>query len=48
MVGCKWVFIVKYKLDETVERYKTRLVAKGYAHTYEIDYQETLKWVLLE
>jgi hypothetical protein len=37
-VGYKWVFIVKYKADETVERYKARLVAKGYTQTYVIDY----------
>ena len=32
-VGCKWVFIVKHKADESIERFKTRktrLVAKGY------------------
>jgi hypothetical protein len=29
-VGCKWMFIVKYKADEIVEWYKTRLMAKGY------------------
>ena len=29
-MGCKWVYIVKYRVDETLERYKTRLVAKGY------------------
>lgn len=41
LVGCKWVFIVKYKLDGLVERYKARLVAKGYIQTFSIDYQET-------
>ena len=40
-VGCKWVFIVKYKVDSSLERYKARLVAKGYTQTYEVDYQET-------
>ena len=39
-VGCKWVFTIKYKPDETLERYKTRLVVKGYTQTYRIDYQE--------
>ena len=44
-VGCKWIFTVKYKSDGRVERYKTRLVAKGFTQTYGIDYQETFAHV---
>ena len=40
-IGCRWVFLVKYKSYGTIDRCKARLVAKGYAQTYEIDYQET-------
>lgn len=28
VIGCKWVFTIKYRADGTVERYKSRLVAK--------------------
>jgi len=42
IIGCKWVFKIKYKADGIVKRYKARLVAKGYKKKIEdIDYLET-------
>jgi hypothetical protein len=40
-VGCKWVFSIKHKVDDSIDQYKARLVAKGYTQTYGVDYQET-------
>ena len=36
---CKWVFTIKYKASRRLERYKARLIAKGYTQIYGINYQ---------
>lgn len=44
VVECKWVFTVKVNPNGSIARLEARLVAKGYAHTYSVDYSNTLMW----
>lgn len=41
LIGCRWVYEVKLKSDGTTERYKARLVLKGFTQTHGINYIET-------
>lgn len=40
-IGCKWAFRVKEISDGTVNRYKVRLVAKGFHQRQGFDFQVT-------
>jgi histone deacetylase 1/2 len=41
LINCKWVWKIKRKADGAIDRYKGRLVAKGYKQRYDIDYEDT-------
>ena len=38
-VGCKWVFKIKELASGTVERFKSRLTAKGFTQTKHLNYE---------
>ena len=49
IVGCHWVLALKRGLDGSVERYKARIMVKGFSQVYLVNYDKTfapvIKWV---
>jgi len=45
VVSYRWMYKIKTNFDESIERYRTRLVAKGFSQQYGMDYEETFAFV---
>jgi len=41
IIGVKWIFRTKLNADITINKHKTRLIVKGYAQIYGVDYSDT-------
>lgn len=46
VIGCKWVYKLKFKPNGSIERHKAHLVAKGFHQMHNLDYFETFSLVV--
>ena len=46
VVGSRWVYRIKRRVVGSIERYKARLIARGFTQQEGIDYSETFSLVI--
>jgi hypothetical protein len=46
-IGCKWVFMRQTYMDENIQMYKVRLIAKGYKQKQGVNFDETFSPVAM-
>ena len=47
VIGCKWLFKVKYRPDGSIDHYKARFFVRGFNQTHGLDYFKTL-WLVVK